>query len=61
MDPGVVKEAGAPLDMLGLKAPMEGGTLGLASPPMEKGVPGIREVLGIVKWSWKKLNSLGWS
>jgi len=48
LEPGVVKEAGAPLDMLGLKAPMDGGTLGLASPPMEKGVPGIGEVLGIV-------------
>jgi len=43
-----VKEAGAPLDMLGLKAPMEGGTLELVSPPMENGVPGIAEVLGIV-------------
>jgi len=61
LDPGVVKEAGAPLDMLGLKAPMEGGTLGLASPPMEKGVPGIGEVLGMMLWSWKKLDSLGWS
>jgi len=55
----VVKEAGAPLDMLGLKAPLEGGTLGLVSPPIEKGVPGIGEVLGIVLWSWKKLGSLG--
>jgi len=48
LDPGVVKEAGAPLDMLGLKAPIDGGTLGLASPPMENGVPGIGEVLGIM-------------
>jgi len=48
LDPGVVKEAGAPLDMLGLKAPMEGGTLGLVSPPMEKGVPGVGEALGTV-------------
>jgi len=59
LDLGVVKEAGVPLDMLGPKAPMEGGTLGLASPPIEKGVPGIGEVLGIVLWSWKKLDSLG--
>ena len=58
LDPGVLKEAGAPLDMLGLKAPMEGGTLGLVSPPMENGVPGIGEVLGIVKWSCRRLDTL---
>jgi len=61
VDLGVVKEAGAPLDMLGLKAAMEGGTLGLGSPPMEKGVPGVGEALGTVLWSWKKLDSLDWS
>jgi len=48
LDPGVVKEAGTPLDMLGLNPPMEGGALGLASPPIEKGVPGLGGVLGIV-------------